>query len=462
MNKLLKRIVNGEFINVVYNGDIYLLVDEFVCDKKHIIYFNSLDHELFCYKKGKDFEIIEEEELIEKVKDENGLYKDEYLYHSKFTPMNQPENVVEITGGERKLIIEKALDRMGELNTRFTREELQTKLLNLKIKRIDKLRNLGIYGSSSAYHIKSNTIYVRADEYKEETFFHEIIHALTGKDSFEYNLLLGKGLVEGIAEAKTIEVFNKNISSHNNGYEYNFDANNISNYNENACIADQLEYILGDNLFDSLIAKDSKFVEKFYRKYGVNTYISLRYKLNKMLRNNKKRIKNDKLLDATQDLLLRSVFDKEFESVIDEKSAIKYFDSLNSFGLFRARKDNEDTLLKEYFDSKKKQCEEKLHIKLDQVKYESVEFKNKYLLSEFDKRIYMDVRSYLSLNYNPTDRIRICKLNKKGKVYGLLFINDELIFMKEYTLNNSFKVNIPYNIDELEELSVQENSYKKL
>ena len=78
MNKLLKRIVNGEFINVIYNDDIYLLVDEFVCDKKHIIYFNSLNNELFCYKKGKDYEIVEEEELIQKVKDENGLYKDEY------------------------------------------------------------------------------------------------------------------------------------------------------------------------------------------------------------------------------------------------------------------------------------------------------------------------------------------------------------------------------------------------
>ena len=32
MNKLLKKIVNGEFINVIYNDDIYLLVDEFVCE----------------------------------------------------------------------------------------------------------------------------------------------------------------------------------------------------------------------------------------------------------------------------------------------------------------------------------------------------------------------------------------------------------------------------------------------
>ena len=36
MNKLLKKIINGEFINVIYNDDIYLLVDEFVCDKKLI------------------------------------------------------------------------------------------------------------------------------------------------------------------------------------------------------------------------------------------------------------------------------------------------------------------------------------------------------------------------------------------------------------------------------------------
>ena len=117
MSKLLKKIVNGEFINVMYNGDIYLLVDEFVCDKKRIIYFNSLNNELFCYKKGNEFEIIDEEKIIEKVKDENGLYKDEYLYHEKFSNMNFPLTSEEITGGERRLIIEKALDNIKKIKS---------------------------------------------------------------------------------------------------------------------------------------------------------------------------------------------------------------------------------------------------------------------------------------------------------------------------------------------------------
>ena len=85
-----------------------------------------------------------------------------------------------------------------------------------------------------------------------------------------------------------------------------------------------------------------------------------------------------------------------------------------------------------------------------------------YLNSEYDKRILFDVRSYLSLNYNENDRIRIYKLRKNDKVYGLLFINDELIFMKEYNLNNSFKVNVEFNMDELEELVVEPTNTRKI
>ena len=462
MNKLLKRIVNGEFINVVYNDDIYLLVDEFVCDKKHIIYFNSLNNELFCYKKGKDFEVIEEEKLIEKVKDENGLYKDEYLYHSKFKNMNTPSNITEITGGERRLIIEKFLDEIERLDVSIPRQDLFNKLLNLRIKRINKLRDLGIFGASSAYHIRSNTIYVRSDEYKDNVFFHELIHALTGKDSFSFNTLLGVGLIEGIAESKTIEAFHKNVSSSYNGYEYNFDAKNSRLYVENAAIASQLEYILGENLLKSLISKDSKFVEKFYRKYGLNTFISLRYGLNKMYRNNRKQINNNDRLDRIQDMLLRTVFDKEFESVVDEESAIKYFDTLNTFGLFRVRKDEEDSLLRDYFNKKKEECSKKLNVSLDSVKYEPVQFKNKFLSNEYNKRILVDARSYFSLNYKQGDRVKIYRANRDGKVYGLLYVNDELIFKKEYGLNGSSKTNIDFDMSELEEIEIEEEHKRQL
>ncbi len=461
MSKLLKKIVNGEFINVMYNGDIYLLVDEFVCDKKHIIYFNSLNNELFCYKKGNEFEVIDEEKLIERVKDENGLYKDEYLYYEKFNNMNFTLTSQEIIGGERRLIIEKVLDKIMELNVSTPRNDMFNKLQNLRIKRVGKLRELGIRGSSSAYHIKSNTIYVKKDETKDSIFFHEILHALTGKDSFLFNTILGVGLVEGIAEAKTIEAHNKNISSNYNGYEFNFDANNSGTYVENACIASQLEYVLGENLLDSLINKDAKFVEKFYRKYGLNTYLLLRYRLNKLA--NKNRVKNNDDFDKLQDQVLRSVFDKEFGNVKDEESAIKYFDTLNTFGLFRARKDEEDTLLKEYFNEKKELCIKKLGINIDnKIKYEPVTFKNKFLVSEYNKRILLDMRSYLSLNMNQGDIVKIYRLNKDNKVYGLLFVNDNLIFTKEYNLNGSIKTNIDFEMDELEELVIEEEHTRKL
>ncbi len=452
MNKLLKKIVNGEFINVIYNGDIYLLVDEFICDKKHVIYFNSLNSELFCYKKDDGYEVIKEKKLIEKVKEENGLYKDEYLYRSKFNTVNNEKNVVEITGGERQLIIETFLDK---LITKIPRDVLKNKLNDLRIKRINKLKYLGIRGNSSVYHIRSNTVLLRSDE-KESTIFHELLHALTGKDSFIFNSLLGIGLVEGIAENKTIETYQKNVSSSYKGYEYNFDTHDAGPYIENACVTSQLEYILGENLTDSLINKDSKFIEKFYRKYGLNTYLVLRYKLNKICRNSRKQQNNEFLLDEVQDLLLRSVFDKEFESVVDEKTASKYFDSLNTFGLFRARKDREDNLLRIYFNSKKEECSKKLNSSLDNINYEPVKFKNRYLPQEYDLRILKDVRSYLSLNYKPGDVINVYKLQQDDVCYAVVYKNNFQVMKKVYDLNDSKKYHGDVNVSDFEEIFINE------
>ncbi len=457
MNKLLKKIVNGEFINVIYNGDIYLLVDEFVCEKKHIIYFNSLDKDLFCYKKSNGYEIIKEPELIEKVREENGLYKDEYLYRNKFNQISdEKKSVIEITGGERQLLIEQFLDRF---NSKIPRDVLKNKLNDLKIKRINKLKYLGIKGNSSAYHIRSNTMLLRENE-KESTIFHEFLHALTGKDSFAYNSLLGIGLLEGIVENATMEVYQKNISSNYNGYEFNFDTKGT--YIENACCASQIGFILGESLIDSVINKDSKFVEKFYRKYGLNTYLILRYKLNKMCRNCRKQKDNSELLDQVQDLLLRSVFDKEFEGITDEKSAYKYFESLNSFGLFRARRDKNDYLLRDYFNQKKFECSKKLKIDLSNAKYEPVQFKNKYLPSEYEIRILKDISSYLSGNYKPGDVINIYKLQEEGRCFGVFYKNGELLFTKEYDLNGSRKVNTVFDIKDLEELFVVKEKEKTL
>ena len=462
MNKLLKGIVNGEFINVVYNDDIYLLVDEFICKKQHVIYFNSLNNELFCFKKGKDYEIIEDEKLIEDVKDKYGLYKDEYLYNSKFKPVDGNLKTIEITGGERRLIIEKFLDELKTLNVKVPREVLYDRLKNLRIKRINKLKDLGIKGSSSAYSVKSNTIFIGQEDLNSRVIFHEMIHALTGSKSYDYNFLLGVGLVEGITEYKTIEAYQRNISSIYNGYEFNFDTHNGGTYIENASIAAQLEYVLGEDLLSELIVRESKFVDKFYRKYGLNNFISLRNKLNKIYKNNRNRFKDNKVFDEAQDLLLRSVFDKEFENINSKETAYQYFDSLNTFGLFRARKDSEDSLLKNYFNEKKELCSKKLNDKLTDIKYEPVVFKNKYLVNDYEKRILNDVKSYISLNFKEGDTIRIYKLNKDNKCYSVFYVNDEIVFTKEYDLNGSKKVNIDFDINELEEIKLTDEYTKTL
>jgi len=461
MNKLLKRIVNGEFINVIYNDDIYLLVDEFVCEKKHVIYFNSLNNELFCYKKGKDFEIIEDEKLIEEVKDKNGLYKDEYLYNSKFKSISENLIPSEVVGGERRLVIESFLDELNRVNIKVPRDVLEDRLKNVRIRRINNFKDYGIENTSSAYSVKSNTIFVRHEEFNSRTLFHELIHALTGNKSYQYNFLLGVGLIEGITEQKTIESHGRNISSTYNGYEYNFDTHSGGSYIENACLASQLEYILGEDLLGELTTREYKFVEKFYKKYGLNTYLNLRHKLNEICRKNKRRVKDNELFDKTQDLLLRSVFDKEFERVNNKETAVEYFDSLNTFGLFRARKDSEDSLLKDYFNEKKELCSKKINDELKDINYEPVKFKNKYLKYEFDKRILQDVKSYFSLNYNEGDSIKIYKFYREDKCYSVFYVNNEIVLMKEYDLNGSRKVNIDFDMSELEEIGISDE-YKKV
>ena len=112
MNKLLKEIVNGEFINVVYDDEVYLFVDEFIYKNKYISYFNSLHGDLFCYRKGNLYEVIEDETLCEKVREENDLYMDFYLYYGK---NNKNGKSYEITGGERNLIIENFISDLSKL-----------------------------------------------------------------------------------------------------------------------------------------------------------------------------------------------------------------------------------------------------------------------------------------------------------------------------------------------------------
>ena len=55
-----------------FNGEEYVLVDTFNPEKK-IYYFKNKKNELFCYKIGEIYEIIEDFDLIKKIKEENDL-----------------------------------------------------------------------------------------------------------------------------------------------------------------------------------------------------------------------------------------------------------------------------------------------------------------------------------------------------------------------------------------------------
>ena len=446
MSKQLKEIVNGEFINIVYDNEIYLLVDEFKYNNKCISYFNSLHGDLFCYKKDHTYEIIEDENICEKVREDNDLYIEYYLYLNKFINSN---NSKEITGGERKLLIENFISDLSNL-CKVNRGDIHRLLKDTVFKKSNNM---------NAYNILSNTIYLK-DYSKHNVVFHEIVHALTNKN-YKTNFIIGHGLLEGYASLLTNKLYAKRISGIYNGLEYNFEPHIVGNCNECMAVVSQLEFILGEDISKYMFDTDINIIKKVCDKTSLNTYLYIRRKLNKIYKNYRKNINSNKELYEVQDVLLRNTFDKEFKNIKNIKDAFYYFDKLNDLGYYRARLNGKDKELETYFNKKLNECNKLLNTTFN-IKYHDVRFNNRYLEYEYDKRILNDMKSYININKkDEVYDLNVYKYIKNDKVYGLFAINGMPLFVKEYDLNGSRKVNIHIDLAEAEEIANNEEIIKK-
>ncbi len=448
MKELLKEIVNGEFINIVYNDELYLLVDEFNYKNKIVTYFNSLKGDLFCYKRGSSYEVIKDEKIIQKLRDDNDLYVEDYMYLNKFKSGRFESK--EIDNGYKSYLLENFINSLFDVSNIDKREVLNI-IRDVKIKETNKL---------NAFHIPSKTVYIKKGNFKDKVVFHELLHALgyiKNKKSF---LLLGSGLNEGIVSLLTAKSFSKNISSIHNSNEYNFDTHFMSFCPECAAIANQIEFINGEDIINFLVGNVDKEIEKFCSKSSLNTFLKIRYKTKKMYKNFKKDKDNSKEVLETQDIILRNVFDKLSNRVETREDAISVLEALNEFGRYRVRSNGKDKTLEKYFETKKEEFNKKLGLNLD-ARYNRVQFNTRYLTNEYDKRIYNDMKSYLNLNAKGVKNYKVYKLYQDDKVYGIFIVNDELLFTKEYDLNGSKKVVINFNLNDAEEINMNHSNIRR-
>ena len=444
MNKLLKEIVNGEFINVVYDDEVYLFVDEFIYKNKYISYFNSLHGDLFCYRKGNLYEVIEDETLCEKVREENDLYMDFYLYYGK---NNKNGKSYEITGGERNLIIENFISDLSKLG------EVDRNLIYDLLKDTTFKRSLNY----NCYNTLSNVVYLK-DPKKSNIVFHELIHVITNKD-YKTNFLVGHGLLEGYASLLTNKIYTKNISGVYNNLEYNFDPHLVGNCNECTLIASELEFLTGEDAYNMIYNSDIKNIEKICNKIGLNAYLYVRYGLNKIYKKYKKgKYCNGELL-VLEDVILHNAFDREFNLIKNKEDAYKYFDKLNNFGYYRVKVGGRDSLLEEYFNQKLEEYNNKFNTNLN-VEYKEANFNNRYLEYEYDKRICNDMKSYLNMSNDVYD-CHVYRLNKNGNVYGIFVINESLLYVKKYDLNGSRRVNIDFDLSDAYEIVLEDKIVRK-
>ena len=89
-------------------------------------------------------------------------------------------------------------------------------------------------------------------------------------------ILIGQGLNEGAVELTTIRAFNSDVSSTYCGKTFNYDTTNHS-YIEEACIVNQLEYIMNSSINEFVINGNDSIFKEFYQKYGLNTFIKFRF-----------------------------------------------------------------------------------------------------------------------------------------------------------------------------------------
>lgn len=372
--------------NEIFNGIEYTLVDVYELDNNKIYHFLSDDDELFCVKDVQEkYIIIENEEKIERIKEENGLIMPEVLFAWKY-----PVDVIRLLGVTnikkvdytvRERIMQETEDALNKL------EEVNGNLnLKEKLKEIDYYTaESSIAGAEAFYHPatfgiffdKSNINAQSLDMKRTRT--HETIHAFRR----DFTLSDRKhGIAEGGTESIVDNIFGAKRSSKVGVMDVNVSPDCC--YRENVALIRQMESALGRTSVEEFLDIKRDFFKEFGKKYGKDLLRFIFHRTNRLLKGSfKDKDAHTKYFDETQNTILERVFDRDFESINNFEDAEMYFEKLRKFELTRG-KIKGNNYFEQYYDDKLNKAKELLMEQgLDISKIDEFLEKYKYQEQEF-------------------------------------------------------------------------------
>lgn len=349
-----------------------------------------------------------------------------------------------------------------------------------KIKIISKALPLDIAGYY--YHGMLKAIILNKNNYERRSIFHEFIHGITGKNMAKYNLKFMRGFMEGETENIVEDVYGSDTSYMNSifddkihGIEFNFSDSDTA-YRETVAIIKQMEYLLGEKSYDSILKGNMQFEKNFSNVYGNKLMNFLKFRTRMLVSNNnislKKVIKgwsDTEYFKDTQDIFLKKAFDLEFQKVSDVNSARLFFERLRNFETVRARIYYDygeiDTFFSDYYTEKYKDCVERLEKsgisveeisnQLEDYKYKRQNFKPMLTKEEQQELIKDELFRTCIINNIKFDCNKFeCKSYKVStNTYTLVIINKEdqntyICYLNQY-----------HNIDDFE---MQENFEREI
>ena len=213
--------------------------------------------------------------------------------------------------------------------------------------------------------IKENFVDNRYLPLSKRVIAHEFIHRSSGRDYISNNSKM-QGLIEGQTE-NLVEHFYGNktstiINSYNqengliNAKEVRLNVSSETAYPLNVSLVQQMEYILGEKSYKSILEGGSEFENSFATKYGLQLLITMKArsckhtnKLNKLIETlimsksddeiSLSKVDYDEIgyFQETQNLLLYKAFNADFERIKNDIDAKKFLTKLREFEPYRAR-----------------------------------------------------------------------------------------------------------------------------
>ena len=222
------------------------------------------------------------------------------------------------------------------------------------------------------YDIQNNVIIIR-DNYVDNRYLslskrviaHEFIHRSSGRDYITNNSKM-QGLIEGQTENLVEHFYGNKTSTIINTYkqddslisakEIRLNVSNETTYPLNVSLVQQMEYILGETSYKSILEGSNEFENHFATKYGLPLLITMKArsckhtnKLNKVVetlitQDAETSVSLDKIdydeityFQETQNILLYKAFNTDFSKIKTDVDAKKFLTKLRAFEPYRAR-----------------------------------------------------------------------------------------------------------------------------